>query len=388
MLVSHAHSFRQQARLAITLAWVAGYTNIITLLACGIVTSHVSGTTSNFGKDLFSGSWASAGFAAFLLTCFFCGAGISGFSTELGRRRGWESIFVLPMVIEAAFLATFAILLLLSGPPGGERTPREFILVGLAAAAMGLQNATITQISRGQVRTTHVTGVLTDLGQEFVQYCWWLLDRPRNHIHDKSSGNGNHGTDHATGRRLLLLAAIFFFFATGAGLGTLMYTWRAPAAMFVPVLFLIWIVYQDITTPIAEIEASRIEAFGADFPSALSVFKLRRDSNCKSSVLRIPNLLAWSDRLPAATRVAILDVGEFPDFNTNALLELRLLLERFEVTGRILIIAGLSSRYTTKLLQDKAHDWLLDHLCPDLDLAIARGLNRLDALDIAKKNVG
>ena len=46
MLVSHAHSFRQQARLAVTLAWVAGYTNIVTLLACGTVTSHVSGTTS------------------------------------------------------------------------------------------------------------------------------------------------------------------------------------------------------------------------------------------------------------------------------------------------------------------------------------------------------
>ena len=32
MFVAQAHSFVQQARLAITLAWVAGYTNIITIL--------------------------------------------------------------------------------------------------------------------------------------------------------------------------------------------------------------------------------------------------------------------------------------------------------------------------------------------------------------------
>jgi len=32
MFVAQAHSFVQQARLAITLAWVAGYTNIIALL--------------------------------------------------------------------------------------------------------------------------------------------------------------------------------------------------------------------------------------------------------------------------------------------------------------------------------------------------------------------
>src|SRR4051812_19006571 len=115
MFVSQAHSFRQQARLAVTLAWVGGYTNIVTVLTCNTVTSHASGTASNFGRELFTGAWGFAGFAFFLLATFFVGAAASGFCTELGRRRGWESIYVLPMVIESLLLAFFALLLEMHG---------------------------------------------------------------------------------------------------------------------------------------------------------------------------------------------------------------------------------------------------------------------------------
>src|SRR3954452_1591078 len=109
MFVSQAHSFQQQARLAVTLAWVAGYTNILTVLTCGTVTSHVSGTSSILGRDLSEGSWEKAGFAALLLVTFCAGAAISGFCTELGRRRRWESIYVLPIAVEAFLLALFAL---------------------------------------------------------------------------------------------------------------------------------------------------------------------------------------------------------------------------------------------------------------------------------------
>ena len=38
---------------------------------------------------------------------------------------------------------------------------------------MGLQNAVITKISRAQIRTTHLTGVLTDLGIELGRLVYW-----------------------------------------------------------------------------------------------------------------------------------------------------------------------------------------------------------------------
>ena len=61
MLVSQAQSFRQQERLAITLAWVAGFVNVVGLFACGVAVSHVSGTTSALGRDASEMHWDLAG---------------------------------------------------------------------------------------------------------------------------------------------------------------------------------------------------------------------------------------------------------------------------------------------------------------------------------------
>ena len=154
MFIAQAHSYYQQARLAVTLAWIAGYTNILTILVCGHVTSHVSGTTSDLGRAIVETRWDAVGYLLFLLVSFFIGAGVSGFAAELGKRRGWESIYVLPVAIEAALLALFAIGLEFFGPDDLKRHEIVLTLLGIASVAMGLQNATITRISSGSVRTT------------------------------------------------------------------------------------------------------------------------------------------------------------------------------------------------------------------------------------------
>ena len=50
MLSASAYSFRQKSRLAISLSWVAGYTNVITFIACAVVISHATGNVTHFGK--------------------------------------------------------------------------------------------------------------------------------------------------------------------------------------------------------------------------------------------------------------------------------------------------------------------------------------------------
>jgi hypothetical protein len=103
MLVSEAHSLSQQSRLAITLAWIAGYTNAATILCSGLVSSHVSGTTSNLGIEIVLGQWSLAFISFFLLCCFGVGAAIAGLATEWGRTKAWESLYVFPI---APFLDT------------------------------------------------------------------------------------------------------------------------------------------------------------------------------------------------------------------------------------------------------------------------------------------
>ncbi len=383
MFVAKAHSFTQQARLAVTLAWIAGYTNIICIMACGTVVSHVSGTTSNLGRDVVEGfrgtenAWPLARYGLFLLTTFLFGAILSGVTTELGRRRGWESIYVFPMALEAVLLSIFGLGLELNEGRALTEGPMHYWMAGVASAAMGLQNATITRISSGVVRTTHVTGVLTDLGMEIVHFAWWFRDRAR------AAAPGTKRTfirtlhQQTPTRRLALLAAIIGSFALGAGLGTAIYDEAARLSMVPAVIFLIWIVYQDVVRPIAEIEASDQIAGQTieGLPSSLVVYHLRRDRSRRGKVHRLPDLEAWVERLPRTARVVVLDMGDIAHLDANAAAVLRGALARLRSEGRHLVVSGITTAQYEDLRRTGAGD-LLDpsSVCPDLELAVARGL--------------
>lgn len=381
VFVAQAHSFTQQARLAITLAWVAGYANVIAILTCGHVISHVSGTTSDLGFRVAKGNWALAGFALYLLMTFVVGAVISGLTTELGRQRGWESIYVLPMAIEALMLSGFAVGVEVLDEGMKAAGPGLYVMTGLASAAMGLQNATITRISSGVVRTTHVTGVLTDLGLEVAQVWYWLRDRRA-----KARGSSTHGVrQEASARQLLLLLSIMGSFALGAGLATVAFAEMARLAMVPPVLFLAWIVYQDIRLPIAELEPSELHAEGGlGLPREIVVYHVRKDQRRTGKMHRMPNLVAWSERLPASTRVVILDLTEVEQIDADSAIELRAALRRLAQQRRRLVIAGLSVEQYDQLKRAGAGE-MLDPLsvCSDLELGIARGIMLLEGMSSA-----
>ncbi|MBX3385616.1 MAG: DUF1275 family protein [Phycisphaeraceae bacterium] len=395
MFVVQAHSFVQQARLAITLAWVAGYTNILAFLTCGHAVSHVSGTSSELGRlAVTPGGFAVAVFSLFLLTAFVTGAAISGFATEYGRRCAWESIYVIPMAIEAVLLAAFAAGVELHAQGTIETGLPLYLMAGLASLAMGVQNATITRISSGVVRTTHVTGVLTDLGLEAAQMVYWLRDRRRNIPPGDARGLLRSVRTHPTARRLALLASIIGSFVLGSALGTLAYIHAPPWSMFPPVIFLIWIIYQDLAHPIAEIEPSTLEQFGGgDRPDAegqsaeplfdrrLAVYHVRRPESRKGRTHRMPNLLAWADRLPEHVRVVILDLAEVDRIDANSAIELCELVDRSRRQGRDLVIAGITPEQFEQLRSTAtgSNSSALSPMnaCSDLELAIARGLNVL-----------
>jgi uncharacterized membrane protein YoaK (UPF0700 family) len=382
MFVSRAHSFQQQARLAITLAWVGGYTNVVTILTCGTVTSHMTGITSNVGRDISTGDWHPAGFGLFLIAVFFCGSAGSGICTEIGRRRRWESIYVLPMVIEVSMLALFAALLQrIDLQHIGFGHPLVYLMTGLAAFSMGLQNATITKISNGTVRTTHVTGVVTDLGAEVSQFLWWVFDRRRGKIEPG-------GPWHPSGLRIALLASILGSFAFGAGLATWGYLGIGTHehfklgqwVMVPPVMFLLWIIYRDIKRPIADIRS----VAGGMLPDGVAIYALHKDAGRNGHVQRMPNLTNWAAGLPADTQIVILDVSQMTGLDRNAAMEIHALATRLTAQDRQLILAGIS-RAKYQLLSESASGELfigLDNCCPDLDFALARSLNLL-----AERNV-
>jgi hypothetical protein len=151
-------------------------------------------------------------------------------------------------------------------------------------------------------------------------------------------------------------------------------------AMFPPVLFLSWIIYQDLARPIAEIEPSDLVGNGAgiDLDKRLAVFHLRRGKGKSGRVLRMPNLTTWVERLPETTSVVILDMGDAAQIDQNSALEVRGVLSRLRHEGRHLVLAGLSPEQYQQLRAAATGDLLSPlNACSDLEIAIARGLNLL-----------
>src|SRR3982751_3731389 len=100
MLSAQAYSFRQKSKLAISLSWVGGFTNVVALLSCRTMVSHMTGNTTWFGEAAVGGDWRTAAFMAFLVATFLGGAMLSAVMTEGARRRGVRSKYILPMLVE------------------------------------------------------------------------------------------------------------------------------------------------------------------------------------------------------------------------------------------------------------------------------------------------
>ncbi len=139
---------------AVALSSVAGMVNVVGFLGFEHqAVSHMTGSTSQLGMAIAQGDWRAVGHLWGLLVAFSLGAMLSGLliqdsALQLGRRYG------VALAIESA--------LLLVAIPLFEQ---QQIWGALAAAmACGLQNAMATTFSGAVVRTTHLSGMLTDLG--------------------------------------------------------------------------------------------------------------------------------------------------------------------------------------------------------------------------------
>ena len=139
---------------AVALSSVAGMVNVVGFLGFEHqAVSHMTGSTSQLGMAIAQGDWRAVGHLWGLLVAFSLGAMLSGLliqdnTLQLGRRYG------VALAIESA--------LLLVAIPLFEQ---QQIWGALAAAmACGLQNAMATTFSGAVVRTTHLSGMFTDLG--------------------------------------------------------------------------------------------------------------------------------------------------------------------------------------------------------------------------------
>jgi uncharacterized membrane protein YoaK (UPF0700 family) len=150
-------------KLGAVLAFVAGAANAGGFLAVGQYTSHMTGILSSMADHLVMGQLTLVVAALGALLAFVGGAMTTAVLVNWGLRRGLRSAYGLPLMLESGALLVFG----LAGAAINSFTPLFVPLtVVLLCFIMGLQNAVITKISRAEIRTTHVTGLVTDIGIE------------------------------------------------------------------------------------------------------------------------------------------------------------------------------------------------------------------------------
>lgn len=152
------------------LAFNAGAVNAGGFLLVSMYTSHMTGFVSIVADNLILGNLTLVLGAVGALLAFTLGAAVTAVLVNWARHRHLRSEFALPLLLEAVLLLVFGLL----GATLNRQTPFAVPLTVLVLAfTMGLQNALVSKISSSQIRTTHMTGVITDLGIELGKMFYW-----------------------------------------------------------------------------------------------------------------------------------------------------------------------------------------------------------------------
>jgi len=207
-LTATVRSTRDNIHLGTGLAFVAGATNAGAYLAVRQYTSHMTGIVSEMADALVLGQHTVFLTGAGALLSFIMGAATTAIMINYARRRGWSSAFALPLLLEALLLLTFGVLGARLDAINGAFVPLTVVVL---CFMMGLQNAVITKISNAVIRTTHVTGIVTDIGIELGKY---LYVNRRTHTDLEPVM-----ADRVRVRILLLLVVAFFAGGVAGALG-------------------------------------------------------------------------------------------------------------------------------------------------------------------------
>lgn len=162
-LTGRERSQRSDRQLGCFLAFVAGAMNAGGFLAIHQYTSHMTGIVSSMADDLALGTFDLVLRGIGALVSFVAGAATTAVLVNYARNRHLDSVYALPLLIEAFLLLVFGLLGARLSDVEGLFVPAT---VTLLCFIMGLQNAVITKLSRAEIRTTHITGIVTDIGIE------------------------------------------------------------------------------------------------------------------------------------------------------------------------------------------------------------------------------
>lgn len=210
------------------LAFLAGNVNVGGWMACHRFVSHVTGFATLAGVAAEERAWIEMGGALAIPFFFLAGVVIAALITESDRyARGYRYGPVMLLVAGLLLFVSWAGHTGYFGTFGWEaRMEHDFILLAALCGACGLQNAAITSASGATVRTTHLTGITTDLGLGIVR--WWR--KHQRHAEDEA----------AEARGTFLRIGTILSFTVGGFVGAFVYAKFEYAGFLLPTMLAVY----------------------------------------------------------------------------------------------------------------------------------------------------
>ncbi|MET3539102.1 YoaK family protein [Chryseobacterium limigenitum] len=218
-------TYSHNLKLASILSCVAGMVNITGVLSVSTLTTNVTGHFAYFSEQLFVRNYKMAFIYLLYILFFLLGAFVSGVIMEWASKHKSHTSYIIPLSVEIVIM-----LMIGFSPELLPDCPSLPLIISLALLfAMGLQNALVTRVSQSVVRTTHLTGLFTDLGIELSQLLFHL----------------EKGRKIQLNKSIFLKLMIINCFFLGGILGALVYQHFQLKTLLIPAGLLLFILWYD-----------------------------------------------------------------------------------------------------------------------------------------------
>ncbi|WP_158825018.1 YoaK family protein [Mucilaginibacter lacusdianchii] len=169
-------TLKENLMLASSTAFVSGVTNVASVLAFLVFTANVTGHVATLAKNIVEQDLHEIKVFALWLLAFFTGTFLANFLVRSIRDTSRYKAHATPIIIETVVLLLVAVY----GHHFYEETETERIFVITALLfSMGLQNGLVSNISGGLIKTTHLTGLFTDLGSDVAERLHTQVDKAK-----------------------------------------------------------------------------------------------------------------------------------------------------------------------------------------------------------------
>lgn len=220
-------TLKENLMLASSTAVVSGITNVTSVLAFLVFTSNITGHVANLSKNIVEQNFGEMLIFLIWLFMFFAGAFLANFIVKSFEEKSIYRAHSIPVIIEIVVLLFVAVY----GNHFYQETQQEReVVIAVLLFSMGLQNSLVSVISGGLIKSSHLTGLFTDLGGEIAEW-----------MHPKSAK-----TD-VVRNKIYVRLTVLGFYILGGLIGGYFFNLYEFAIFYVVPVILLTILYYDLS---------------------------------------------------------------------------------------------------------------------------------------------